>query len=307
MILNEYLARLPMFKKSNETIDSYTRLLTRMRDFIKENYGKEFTKEDVNNITAVMLLEFYNSFGDIKDTSKNTYVAVIKAFYSYMSKMGYIRDDYSKALEMIPIDKGDPIDMFEDTKEYSIDEIYRMMNADIKRNGLRNKAIIALFLGTGLRASELASLNIGDYMDSKDQMLYVKRKGGIMRHVPMADFSFPAVNAYLEWRGETDKSKPLFVSERGNRMNRNSIYNAIRYIQEKVGVKTGLHNFRHTVLSSIAKTTSRDIAQTVASHSDKKTTGIYIHETKKDMLDAINNIPWGKQKNKDGEENYSYE
>lgn len=307
MLLNEYLETLSSFKKSNETILSYTRLLTKMRDFIKENNNLNYTREEVNDITPRMLLDFYNSFEDLKDTSKNTYVAIIKAFYTYLYDMGYIKNNYAKILKKIPIDNGDELDMFENTREYSVNEVFKMMNADVSRNGLRNKAIIALFLGTGLRASELASLNIGDYMDSKDNMLYVKRKGGIMRYVPMADFAFPSVNDYLKDRGETDKSKPLFVSERGNRMNRNSIYNSIRYIQEKVGVKTGLHNFRHTVLSSIARTTSRDMAQAVANHSDKKTTETYIHDTKMDRLNAINNIPWGKQKNKDEETTYSYE
>lgn len=127
-----------------------------------------------------------------------------------------IHDDPSSVLHCVK-EKKKPTSSNE--KKYSPEQIEKFMGsmAGKKRrcNDLRDTAIAALILGSGLRASEVCSLNTSHLADIKQGVVFVCRKGGDWEEVYVADFVYDHVARYLLQRGDYAPDDPLFLSTQG--------------------------------------------------------------------------------------------
>ncbi len=146
---------------------------------------------------------------------------------------------------------------------------------------IRDKAIVYLFLGTGMRISELVGIDIGD-INYELQRINILRKGGKYDHVYMSKDVFEAVNEYLqEYRKDLESpfdaiESALFLSYQGTRITPRSIERIIRSLADQaLGTKSGItpHKFRSTFGTQYYKET-RDIFATasVLGHSSIETT-----------------------------------
>ena len=167
-------------------------------------------------------------------------------------------------------------------------------NMDIGTYAKRNRAIAALFLFSGIRVSELCSLTIGSVFGRPHGTLYCKRKGGAWCDVEISMDVYPYLEDYLETRKDRDNlSAPLFLSARGNPMDRFSVYAAIRPVQEKLGVATGPHALRHTYISEVEKLSSPSVARDLANHKSIRITNRYDHSSPEQRRDAVDKLHWG--------------
>ncbi len=145
----------------------------------------------------------------------------------------------------------------------------------------RDRAVMELLYSSGLRLSELVSLNVGD-VDLRDRTVRVLGKGNKTRVVPVGSY---AVHALTEWLNNRDElaapdQKAMFVSTRGNRLSPRSVQARVRSWALKRGITTKVHPhlFRHSFATHMLES-SGDLraVQELLGHADIRTTQIYTH------------------------------
>lgn len=113
---------------------------------------------------------------------------------------------------------------------------------------LRNKAIILMLLDTGMRASELCQLRVGD-ADLKERRVKVMGKGFKERILRFSANTATAIWRYLTIREDSTKApgRPLFVTDQNRRLTRDHLYHTLQIVGERVGIAgANVHRFRHT-------------------------------------------------------------
>jgi integrase/recombinase XerD len=160
----------------------------------------------------------------------------------------------------------------------------------------RDRAVIALFLATGLRVSELCSLKIGDMKEHGS--VYVRRKGGAWKTVDVAEFAYKYIDTYLATRDDADDmDAPLFVTSHGQPCSPGQMYRAMRTKQRKVvgdEKQFGNHVFRHKFVSDVEKVGGAAVARDLANHKSLVITNRYDHSTAEQRAAAVNNTSYAR-------------
>ncbi|MDH5796543.1 MAG: tyrosine-type recombinase/integrase [Anaplasmataceae bacterium] len=139
---------------------------------------------------------------------------------------------------------------------------------------VRNKAIIFLLYGCGLRISEALSLSLNDIQDNQ---MHIKGKGNKMRYVPIIDTVKNSIKNYID-QCPYNNEKILFYTKRGKLLSRNQFANEIKKIKLNLGINSPCtpHKFRHSFASSLINSdvNIRQI-QHLLGHVNLTTTQIY--------------------------------
>ena len=284
---------------SESTVDSYVRIARIIENYLSENFDVNY-REKLDSIKGYMISHWASSIMDKKVATRALYITIANCFFRFLYNMQYIAFDLASALPPVPnIEKHHKIhpEEYQPKQGYTQQEIERMMSIPDPKtfNGARNIAIMAMLIGTGLRVSELASLNVGDPFD-KSGFMMVARKGthGNKVKVAMPEGVQAFLSPYLSIRKTRNFScepgDPLFISNRGKRMDRSRIYEAVSEIQKKAGCHTGVHTYRHTALTHIAKHADPVVSRDVAGQKSISITNRYLHSTDEEMLQAVNSL-----------------
>lgn len=278
--------------------DVLERIFTQMVDF-----GVTMREESIDGLSGAALQRWMNRFKqDHKPTSVNGYVVTLNPFLRWAHSIyPDAIADFSGVLHCMRLPDPDKIPVEERPKDkYYTDEEIAALLAIPRRDSpqqKRDRAIIALFLGSGLRVSELCSLNIGD-VDGRDHgSVYVRRKGGAWKDVDVAKFAYKYIEDYLRTRKDRkNMDAPLFMTSHGQRCSGPQVYKAMRTKQNKAGVsddrQRGCHTFRHTFISSVEKIGGGAVARDLANHKSLTITNRYDHSTAEQRRDAVNALKW---------------
>lgn len=179
--------------------------------------------------------------------------ATIHHYGSVIKNMFRWATDREEYLAQNPTDRlklGSP--HYKEVEPYSDDEVKAMLDVcedEFHNNsrfiGSRNKAIISIFVDTGLRLDELTSIRLSD-LEPKLQRIRVMGKGAKMRVVPLQKESRKALSRYLMYRSR-DGGDWLWLSEDGGPLVMRSIQNMVQRVKRRAGVRSGgcVHRFRH--------------------------------------------------------------
>lgn len=259
---------------SHNTQMAYGRDVDHLAAFL-EPKGMSFA-----DVTEDTLHEFMASLHDIgiSPRSQMRMCAGIKSFFRFLRIEGYIPVDPAAMLDVPKVSRGLP-------EVLSVEEIDAMIAAidPAKAEAVRNRAIIEILYGSGLRVSELAALKMsGVYM--KEQYLSVLGKGSRQRLVPLSPV---ALDALEEWfdnrasypvkRGEEDF---VFLNRRGSRISRIMIFYIIRDLASAAGIKRPVspHTLRHSFATHLLEGGANLRAiQEMLGHEFIGTTEIYLH------------------------------
>jgi len=155
----------------------------------------------------------------------------------------------------------------------------------------RNKAMLELLYASGLRVSELASLQVGD-VDGRTGQVRCFGKGSKERIVPVGNKALDAMQNYLAVKAVTKgarDAKYLFVSKKGTRLTRQSIGKIVSNYGAAVGI-AGVHPhlFRHSFASHLVEN-GADLrsVQEMLGHSNLSTTQVYTHVAPKHLKDVL--------------------
>lgn len=276
-------------------------MLNRVMKSLERDFGVVVTDDKILGLSGKVLIDYYNSLvPDKKPSTLNSYVCTINPFLrwaiSYGAFEGYDPATvalFPSALTTMKIPEPEMIPEDERKSKYIQHEQAReLLESPVGRNLVRDKAIIALFLYTGLRASELCSLTLGSVLDRPRGELYVRRKGGKYAVVLVNPEAYQYLDAYLETRDQSDHSQPLFMTTHGNPCSRIQLYRVLAYKQKAVGAATGPHALRHSFISEADRAGGAAVARDLANQRSLKVTNRYDHTTAEQRRAAIDSIRW---------------
>lgn len=258
---------------TENTIYSYHEDLIKYRDYLetlKVFKAEDITKEDISNYLIYLKQNEYTI------TSIARKLTTIKNFHNYLFQKGIIKNDVSQTIERPKTKKSLP-------KVMTVDEVDRLLNIVCKTAfDYRNKAMLELLYGTGLRISELLNLKLSD-IDLENCIIRCVGKGNKERIVPIGEYVLYYINEYLKYRPKLSKNKKseyLFLNNLGGGLSRFSFFKILkRLLREKnINVDVSPHTLRHSFATHMLEYGAdlRTI-QELLGHSDIATTKIYTH------------------------------
>ena len=227
------------------------------------------------------------------DSAVNRAVTVLRRFYRAMVAMGYL-DHKANQLSGFPSIKAIPRKL---PVSLAPEQVSRLL-AEPKPDtliGLRDRALLALLYGTGIRASECASLLSG-HVDLTRLTIMVRGKGGHERVIPLNPQLAAVLQTYASARGLALPSAPFFRSRFGRPLSRGAVYERVRTWgqRSRIGITLSPHRMRHTfathlVRAGVGLVTIRDLL----GHRQITSTQIYLHVTAEDLRSAAARHPIG--------------
>lgn len=290
-----FINQLSAEEKAETTTEHYAEIIGRFEEWLRAEHQLTLGKEDVGQINGEIMVEYYQVFHErqLKASTRNNYTVILKKFFSFLLGIGVISEDPTRVLHCIK-PKADAVDG--DEKEYSTEQLRALLSllSDPKssRNCLRDAAVVALMLGSGLRASEVCSLNVGDAHTIKSGTLTCKRKGHGYKTVEVAGFVWPYIDRYLWQRGKCQNDEPLFLSQKGYRMGRTALWKSLRTKQSMVGIPSGVHKFRHTFTSDVDRNPigGAAVSRDLAGHKSVSITNTYLHSNHDERQQVVNSM-----------------
>ncbi len=287
----EFLESIEIEKgNSLKTVENYDRYLTRFFEFSKAKNPSDINDDNIReyrlhlNRSAGVKVRGQAS-ATMKKNTQNYHLIALRVFLKYLMKRG------------VPSLSPDKIELAKIRERHidliSVDELNRLMKApDLsKEKGLRDKAILELFFSTGLRLSELCSLNRD--LDLSKEEFSIRGKGEKVRVVFLSDSAKSAIKDYLSKRKDMDEAMFVDLSHRSGkgargRLTPRSIERSVKFYAIKAGIskKVTPHVLRHSFATDLLQN-GADIrsVQMMLGHANISTTQIYTHVTDKQLKD----------------------
>ncbi len=271
----EFLEYLEIEKgRSLKTIENYERYLTRYFLFADTTTAKDITRDSVRSYRLWLNRQPVGKAGEtMSKRTQNYHLIALRSFLKYLAK----NDVTTLAPEKIELAKVEEreLDLISRT------EFERLMSApsDTTLEDIRDKAILEMLYSTGLRISELCSLN--EDLDLTADEFSIRGKGGKVRIVFLSDAAKQAVKNYLHKRHQGEKkvlSEALFTSTSGERIYPRSVQRLIKKRALQAGITKHVtpHTIRHYFATDLLRN-GADIrsVQMLLGHASINTTQIY--------------------------------
>ncbi len=289
ILLTDYLEYLEVDKnRSKKTLENYHRYLLKFLSWGKIENPAEITEQLVHKFRVHLNQIENEKHLSLNRKTQNYYIIALRGFLKYLSK----RNINSLAPEKIELGKTNArtID-FLTTKE--IERLIKITEGTSFAKA-RNRAIMLLLFSSGLRISELTSLN-RNHIDLKRKEFSIIGKGSKIRIVFISDNAKGALEYYLNKRKDLDKA--LFVRQPKKndnsslRITPRSIQRIVAQCAKEAGIlkKVTPHVLRHSFATNLLQN-GADIrsVQALLGHSSINTTQIYTHVTDKGLKDVYN-------------------
>ncbi len=276
-ILKEFLIYISKERNySDHTLKAYERDLVRFARFLELYHSKSLI--DLNQVDRGIIRQFMRKEFDEGLSSKTVArrLASIKSFFNYLIQIELIVDSPASHIKSPKVEKNIP-------KFIHVNKIKYLMEIPDKNSliGKRDIAILELFYATGMRLSELVSLNIGS-VNSNDNLVRVLGKGNKERIIPFGNKAKEAVEIYLKDRGLSwlsNQDVPLFSTKNNKRISVRTVQIRMnKYLSQVLGTQKGAspHVLRHTFGTHLLDNDAdiRSI-QELLGHSSISSTQIY--------------------------------
>lgn len=278
----EFLAYLKHEKNASpHTISSYGRDLRQVASYLKE--------ADVRwNKAGVVVLRGYLA-GLHEDRRKRSTIgrklAALRSFYDFCIRRRWLAENPAKVLATPRQEKRMPSFLSEEEAAALLD-----LPGTGKPLDARDKAVLELFYATGIRVSELVSIEVGD-IHPAERLVRVKGKGRKERLVPFGRKAAEALEAYMKARRLLVRPEAaetaVFLNYRGGRLTTRSVQRMVRkYIRRTaVARKISPHSLRHSFASHLlGRGADLRVIQELLGHASLATTQKYTHLDLKQMI-----------------------
>lgn len=242
---------------------------------------------DVSKIRNTDIKDFLKSRADEESSTIAHNLTVIKNFHTYLLKENIVKTDVSEFIDRPKLRKTLP-------KTMSIDDVDKLL--DIKLDSpfdYRNKAMLELMYGCGLRVSELINLELND-IDMTNCLIRILGKGSKEREIPIGEYSIYYLKEYLNIRESLLKGKvcnKLFLNNHGTGMTRQGFFKNLKQLLKEKGLNTDIspHTLRHSFATHLINRGAdlRSI-QEMLGHSDISTTKIYTKVSDEKVIEEYN-------------------
>ena len=204
-------------------------------------------------------------------------VAAMKSFFQYLHAEGIIRHNPTESLESTRVGKSLP-------KAISVREVDELLEQPAKRKtpqALRDQAMLELMYATGLRVTELVSLDLDSIsLQAQSPCVRCVGKGARERTIPIRKRALRTLASYLSNGRQklvgNKKGPALFVNRRGNRLTRQGFWVILKGYAQEAGIEVTPHTLRHTFATHTLRAgTSLRTVQELLGHSSISTTRVY--------------------------------
>ena len=258
---------------SKNTSNSYLNDLNKYMIYLNDRNifnTNDISKSDIENYLEKLKKEINN----ISTIARK--LTTIKAFHNYLFQKQILKVDVSETIERPKLRKKLP-------NVLTVDEVDKLLNIECKTKfDYRNKSMLELMYGTGLRITELLDLKLTDF-DLENCVIRCYGKGSKERIVPIGEYTMDSLVNYLEIRNQFLKRKTceyLFLNNLGGRLSRFSFFKILKQILKEKGINKDVspHSLRHSFATHMLEYGAdlRSI-QELLGHSDIATTKIYTH------------------------------
>ena len=272
---------------SGNTIEAYVSDLQKLQNFAEQN----LVSVTPITISYEHLQEFLYQVSKINysERTQARWISSIKGFFSFLLEDELREDNPSALLETPKLGLYLP-----DT--LSLEEIEKLISATEENTDLakRNRCMIEVLYGCGLRVSELTELQISN-INFKENYLKIQGKGDKVRFVPLADYTADFIKNYINNIRSKQKINPkhsdiLFLNSRGAQISRQMVFLVIKEIVRKAGIQKNIspHTFRHSFATHLLQNgADLRFIQEMLGHSSITTTEIYTHLNTEELHETI--------------------
>ena len=241
----------------------------------------------VSSITSDSIKDFLKQRQEEEPTTIAHNLTVIKNFHRYLLKEKIVSSDVSEFIERPKLKKALP-------KALSIEDVDLLLDIPLNTPfDYRNKAMLELMYGCGLRVSELVSLELND-IDQVNCFIRILGKGSKEREIPVGEYALYYLKEYIRVRDALLKNKPcnkLFLNNHGIGMTRQGFFKNLKLILKEKGLNPNVspHTLRHSFATHlINKGADLRSIQEMLGHSDISTTKIYTRVSDEKVIEDYN-------------------
>lgn len=252
-----------------------------------EAYGRDIRRfcTEVKKVEEKEIIAHLSTLKEKGYASSSIYrtLMALRVFFRFLKREGLIEKDPTELLESPKMWQLIP-------EVLSSQEVEALLEAPDPESeeGMRDKAMLETLYGTGIRASELCGLNLHDVGENT---VCVVGKGGKERIVPIGEEALQAIDTYLaNWRDDQGEGCSLFVTKKGKRMNRTTLWERVKYYAKQVGIQKEIspHTLRHSFATHLLDHgADLRVIQEMLGHADIGTTDRYAHLSTKRLFDAF--------------------
>ncbi len=233
--------------------------------------------KEPKDIVPEDIISYFAEGTTVSKRSQARILSSLHSFYNWMIAQGRMEENPSDAVEAPKLGKYLPAVL-------SVEEVEKLIAAvDLNSpSGKRDRAILEVLYGLGLRVSESISLKISDFWFN-ESFVSVVGKGNKQRLVPLGDMARDAVLEYLQVRGEAadrENGDILFLNRFGRALSRVAVFNMIKSYAMKAGIGKEIspHTLRHSFATHLVEN-GADLraVQEMLGHESILTTEIYTH------------------------------
>ncbi len=267
-------------KLSLNTLQSYKRDIIQYQEYMDKN-GLNYLKVDQNDIN-----EYFEGLkeNDKKTSTISRNLATIRSFYQYLLRVKKIKKDPTIGVQSPKVQKKVPNILTAKEVELLLDQ---PKNIDLK--GIRDKAMLEFAYATGMRVTEIISLNIEDVNLIQN---YVVCNTGKKRNIPLGSISARALGEYIEKARpiliKDENVKALFVNINGKRLTRQGFWKIVKYYKEQAHITKDItpHVLRHSFATHLLQNgADLKAIQTMLGHSDISSTQVYMQFQNENLKD----------------------
>jgi len=292
--IHSFALRLEAEGRSPKTVSAYLRDLSRMADALMLRHPEI----KLNGVTSAMIDTALPSpdvtqsanGGSRSRASMHRFRAAVRSFFAWAEQNGRVRKNPAASLALHRLPRTPPRFLTETEKRILLKEL----RGRSSKVAARDRIIIELFLGTGIRLQELVDLDIEDVeLDAKH--LRVCTKGGVHQVKFLKSNLRSLLRSYLTRRRRLDDCEcpALFLSNRGRRLCERQVARRLDYWLEAAGIhkKLSPHVLRHTFATHLySRTGNILVVQRALGHRDLSTTLIYTHLVDGELEDALERL-----------------
>jgi integrase/recombinase XerD len=272
---------------SVNSVEAYVRDIEQFSRFTRDNFNNLSPKNIEQSHIRLFVKHLYNL--GVAQTTQARLISGIRAFYKYLLIENEVDFNPAELIQMPKTSRKLP-------QVLTVNEIDRMIECiDLStEEGHRNKAIIEMLYGCGLRVSELVELKLSDIFFDED-FIRVIGKGNKQRIVPLGSVAKKNVQIYIShYRNHqkilTGEEDILFLNRRGKRLTRVMVFTIVKTLAQKAGIKKKVspHTFRHSFATHLIEG-GADLraVQEMLGHESITTTEIYTHLDREFLRSAI--------------------
>ena len=259
-------------KLSNNTLQSYRRDIEQYRDYIQNN------KINYLKVDGEDLQEYLKKLQEMgkKTSTISRNLASIRSFYQFLLRIKKVKHDPTDGIQSPKVEKKAPSVLTSKEVELLLEQ-----PKDVDLKGIRDKAMLEFAYATGMRVTEIISLDIDDV--NLNEGYVTCNSGKKQRTIPIGTMSLKALKEYIEEARpviiKDENEKALFVNTNGKRLTRQGFWKIIKYYKEQAHIAKDItpHVLRHSFATHLLQN-GADLKsiQTMLGHSDISSTQVYV-------------------------------